>query len=110
MGLFTGKTVIVTGGGKATLKDGSAGPSATVSISLCKEGANLVITGRNVAKLEAAKESLEAEYGVKVLLFRPMSRLVRTTRLSSRTSSTRPLRSSAASTPSSTTLRPAPRA
>ena len=25
MGLFTGKTVIVTGGGKATLKDGSAG-------------------------------------------------------------------------------------
>lgn len=25
MGLFTGKSVIVTGGGKATLKDGSAG-------------------------------------------------------------------------------------
>ena len=33
MGLFDGKTVIVTGGGKATLKDGSAGPSAMASIS-----------------------------------------------------------------------------
>lgn len=110
MGLFTGKTVIVTGGGKATLKDGSAGSIGYgIDIAFAKEGANLVITGRNVAKLEAAKESLEAEYGVKVRLFRPMSRLVRTTRPSSRTSSTRPLRSSAASTPSSTTPRPAPR-
>ena len=68
MGLFTGKTVIVTGGGKATLKDGSAGSIGYgIDIAFAKEGANLVITGRNVAKLEAAKESLEAEYGVKVL-------------------------------------------
>ena len=68
MGLFTGKTVIVTGGGKATLKDGSAGSIGDgIDIAFAKEGANLVITGRNVAKLEAAKESLEAEYGVKVL-------------------------------------------
>ena len=111
MGLFTGKTVIVTGGGKATLKDGSAGSIGYgIDIAFAKEGANLVITGRNVAKLEAAKESLEAEYGVRFCLFRPMSRLARTTRPSSRTSSTRPLRSSAASTPSSTMLRPAPRA
>ena len=109
MGLFTGKTVIVTGGGKATLKDGSAGSIGYgIDIAFAKEGANLVITGRNIAKLEAAKESLEAEYGVKVLPVQ--SRLVRTTRPSSRTSSTRPLRSSAASTPSSTMLRPAPRA
>ena len=68
MGLFTGKTVIITGGGKATLKDGSAGSIGYgIDIAFAKEGANLVITGRNVAKLEAAKESLEAEYGVKVL-------------------------------------------
>ncbi len=68
VGLFTGKTVIVTGGGKATLKDGSAGSIGYgIDIAFAKEGANLVITGRNVAKLEAAKESLEAEYGVKVL-------------------------------------------
>ena len=66
MGMFTGKTVIVTGGGKATLKDGSAGSIGYgIDIAFAKEGANLVITGRNVAKLEAAKESLEAEYGIK---------------------------------------------
>ena len=107
MGLFTGKTVIVTGGGKATLKDGSAGSIGYgIDIAFAKEGANLVITGRNVAKLEAAKESLEAEYGVKVL---PVQADVSAGPLF-RTSSTRPLRSSAASTPSSTMLRPAPRA
>ena len=111
MGLFTGKTVIVTGGGKATLKDGSAGSIGYgIDIAFAKEGANLVITGRNVAKLEAAKESLEAEYGVKVLPVQADVSAVRTTRPSSRTSSTRPLRSSAASTPSSTMLRPALRA
>ena len=32
-----------------------------------KEGANLVITGRNVKKLEEAKQELESKYGVKVL-------------------------------------------
>ena len=68
VGIFTGKTVIVTGGGKATLKDGSAGSIGYgIDIAFAKEGANLVITGRNVAKLEAAKESLEAEYGIQVL-------------------------------------------
>ena len=68
MGLFDGKTVIVTGGGKATLKDGAAGSIGYgIDIAFAKEGANLVITGRNVAKLEDAKESLEAEYGIKVL-------------------------------------------
>ena len=68
MGMFDGKVVIVTGGGKATLKDGSAGSIGYgIDIAFAKEGANIVITGRNVAKLEAAKESLEAEYGIKVL-------------------------------------------
>ena len=50
MGLFTGKTVIVTGGGKATLKDGSAGSIGYgIDIAFAKEGANLVITGRNLS-------------------------------------------------------------
>lgn len=68
MGKFTGKTVIVTGGGRATLKDGSAGSIGYgIDIAFAKEGANLVITGRNVAKLEAAKEELERAYGIEVL-------------------------------------------
>ena len=61
MGLFTGKTVIVTGGGKATLKDGSAGSIGSgIDIAFAKEGANPVTTGRTVAKLAAAQESLAA--------------------------------------------------
>lgn len=32
-----------------------------------KEGANLVLTGRNVKKLTDAKEELESKYGIKVL-------------------------------------------
>ena len=43
-------------------------PSATASPpAYAKEGANLVITGRNAKKLETAKEKLEAEYGIQVL-------------------------------------------
>ena len=106
MGMFDGKVVIVTGGGKATLKDGSAGSIGYgIDIAFAKEGANLVITGRNVAKLEAAKESLEAEYGIKVLAVQADVSAVRTTRSSCRTSLIRRSRSSAASTPSSTTPR-----
>lgn len=68
MGLFDGKTVIVTGGGRATLKDGSAGSIGYgIDIAFAKEGANLVITGRNVKKLEDAKEELERLYGIEVL-------------------------------------------
>ena len=68
MGLLECKTAIITGAGFAALKDGSAGSIGYgIATAYAKEGANLVITGRNVAKLEAAKESLEAEYGVKVL-------------------------------------------
>ena len=81
MGLFTGKTVIVTGGGKATLKDGSAGSIGYgIDIAFAKEGANLVITGRNVTKLEATSPP------------------ARTTRPWSKTSSTKQSPSSAAST------------
>lgn len=68
MGYFEGKTVIVTGGGKATLKDGSAGSIGYgIDVAFAKEGANLVITGRNPAKLDAAKEELERIYGIRVL-------------------------------------------
>ncbi len=68
MGELTGKTVIITGGGRATLKDGSAGSIGYgIAIAFAKEGANLVITGRNVKKLTDAQEELERLYGVKVL-------------------------------------------
>lgn len=68
MGFLTGKTVIVTGGGRAVLKDGRCGSIGYgIATAYAKEGANIVITGRNVKKLEDAKEELERLYGVKVL-------------------------------------------
>ena len=68
MGYFQGKTVLITGGGKAVLSDGSAGSIGYgIASAYAKEGANLVITGRNVKKLEEAKEELERLYGVRVL-------------------------------------------
>ena len=38
-----------------------------IATAYAKEGANLVLTGRNVKKLEDAKEELERLYGIKVL-------------------------------------------
>lgn len=68
MGHLTGKTAIITGAGRAILKDGSCGSIGYgIATAYAKEGANLVITGRNVKKLEDAKEELERLYGVKVL-------------------------------------------
>ena len=68
MAYFNGKTVLITGGGKAALRDGSAGSIGYgIATSFAKEGANLVITGRNMQKLLDAKEELEKLYGVKVL-------------------------------------------
>jgi NAD(P)-dependent dehydrogenase (short-subunit alcohol dehydrogenase family) len=69
MGNFENKTVIVTGGGRATpLEDGTPGSIGYgIATAFAKEGANIVITGRNVKKLEEAKEELERLYGVKVL-------------------------------------------
>ena len=61
MGRFDGKTVIITGGGKG------GGIGYGISTAFAKEGANLVITGRNIKKMEDAKEELERLYGVKVL-------------------------------------------
>ena len=59
MGKLEGKVAIITGGGK--------GIGFGLAKAFAKEGANLTITGRTMSRLEAAKEKLEAEYGVKVL-------------------------------------------
>lgn len=68
MGMFNGKVAIITGAGFAALKDGSAGSIGYgIATAYAKEGANLVITGRNTKKLEDAKERLEAAYGIEVL-------------------------------------------
>lgn len=61
MGKFDGKVAIITGGGKG------GGIGWGLSTAFAKEGCNLTITGRNVKKLEDAKEELERLYGVKVL-------------------------------------------
>ena len=68
MSFLKGKTAIVTGAGYATLADGRCGSIGYgIATAYAKEGANLVITGRNVGKLEKAKEELEKLYGIKVL-------------------------------------------
>ncbi len=61
MGTMTGKTVIITGGGKG------GGIGYGISTAFAKEGVNLVITGRNTQKLDNAKEELERLYSIKVL-------------------------------------------
>ena len=68
MGLFEGKTVIITGAGRAVLSDGKCGSIGYgIATAFAKEGANIVVTGRNVKKLEEAKEELERLYNIKVL-------------------------------------------
>lgn len=68
MGVLTGKTAIITGGGRAVLSDGRCGSIGYgIATAYAKESANLVITGRNMKKLEDAKEELERLYGIKVL-------------------------------------------
>ncbi len=68
MSFLKGKTVLITGGGRAVLSDGSAGSIGYgIATAYAKEGANIVITGRNLQKLLDAKEELERLYGVSVL-------------------------------------------
>ena len=70
MGFLTGKTAIITGAGRAVLSDGRCGSIGYgIATAYAKEGANLVITGRNVKKLEDAKEELERLYNVTVFFF-----------------------------------------
>lgn len=69
MGFLTGKTAIITGAGYQTLSDGRCGSIGYgIATAYAKEGANLVITGRNLKKLEDAKNHLESNYGIKVLI------------------------------------------
>ena len=69
MGFLTGKTAIITGAGRAVLKDGSCGSIGYgIATAYAKEGTNIVITGRNVKKLEDAKEELERLYGIRVMI------------------------------------------
>ena len=68
MGFLTGKTAIITGAGRAVLKDGSCGSIGYgIATAYAKEGANLVITGRNLKKLENAKQEPESRYGIRGL-------------------------------------------
>ncbi|MFR4351960.1 MAG: SDR family NAD(P)-dependent oxidoreductase [Roseburia sp.] len=68
MGFLKGNTAIITGAGKAVLSDGTCGSIGYgIATAYAKEGANLVITGRNVQKLNDAKEELEKLYGIQVL-------------------------------------------
>lgn len=70
MNFLFGKTAIITGAGRPEpLKDGTAGSIGYgIAIAYAKEGCNLVITGRNMKKLEEAKEELERLYKVKVVI------------------------------------------
>ena len=69
MGFLTGKTAIITGAGKAVLSNGECGSIGYgIATAYAKEGANLVLTGRNLSKLEGAKADLEAKYGIKVVV------------------------------------------
>lgn len=68
MGFLKDKTLLLTGGGRSVLSDGKAGSIGYgIATAYAKEGANLAITGRNLNKLEDAKEELEKLYGIRVL-------------------------------------------
>ena len=69
MSFLKGKTAIVTGAGKAVLTNGECGSIGYgIATAYAKEGANLVLTGRNVQKLTEAKNELESKYGIKVVV------------------------------------------
>ena len=57
--MLKGKKILVVGA--------SRGIGEAIAYAYAKEGANIVITGRNMRKLLDAKEELERLYGVKVL-------------------------------------------
>lgn len=68
MGFLSGKTAIITGAGKALLQNGRCGSIGYgIATAYAKEGANLVVTGRNVKKLQDAKQDLEQQFGIRVL-------------------------------------------
>ena len=54
-----GDVTIITGGGK--------GIGFGMATAFAREGSNLVLTGRNMERLQQAQQKLESEWGVKVL-------------------------------------------
>ena len=54
-----GNVTIITGGGK--------GIGFGLATAFAREGSNIVITGRNMERLQQAKEKLEQQWGIKVL-------------------------------------------
>ena len=68
MNFLKNKVALITGAGRVVLNNGQSGSIGYgIATAYAKEGANLVITGRNEAKLTAAKDALEKEYGIQVL-------------------------------------------
>ncbi len=68
MGFLKDKTALITGAGYAVLSDGKCGSIGYgIATAYAKEGANLVITGRNVEKLDKAVKELTDKYGIEVL-------------------------------------------
>ena len=68
MSYFANKTAIITGEGFSVLSDIRCGSICYgIATAYAKEGANFVITGRDVKKHERTKSELEAAYGIKVL-------------------------------------------
>lgn len=85
MGDLTGRTAIVTGGGRAAPDDGTRGSIGYgIATAFAKEGANLVLTGRTVQKLTDAKDELERLYGVRVPAVQATSARARTMKQSSK--------------------------
>ena len=55
MGLFEGKTVIITGAGRAVLSDGKCGSIGYgIATAFAKEGANIVVTGRKIIQHQSS--------------------------------------------------------
>ena len=76
MGFLTGKTAIITGGGRAVLSNGECGSIGYgIATAYAKEGANLVLTGR---------KNWRKSMGSKYFLCRRMSVQVPTMKLSCR--------------------------
>lgn len=68
MSFLKDKVTLITGAGRVVLSNGQSGSIGYgIATAYAEEGANLVITGRNEAKLTAAQEELEKEYGIQVL-------------------------------------------
>ena len=85
MGFLTGKTAIITGGGRAVLSNGECGSIGYgIATAYAKEGANLVLTGRNVQKLTDARKNWRQSTVSRYFPYRQMSALVQTMKQSYR--------------------------